>query len=88
MYNKSPKIIEALDKLCFPLLLNNASADKELILIDDISPAKQETDAFLENFIYVFSCICSHCISRCCCRINKEHQKNQGKAKRDGKRMI
>ena len=51
MYNKSSQVIETIDKLFLPSLLNNASSDKELILIDDVSPAKSETLALLDKYL-------------------------------------
>ncbi len=43
MYNNNKLILEILDNLFFPSLLNNASKEYEFILVDDISPLKKET---------------------------------------------
>ena len=51
MYNKSPKVIETIDKLFLPSLLRNASSDKELILLDDVSPAKAATNALIDKYM-------------------------------------
>lgn len=51
MYNKSLRVIKTIDKLFLPSLLNNASSDKELILVDDFSPAKSETRALLNKYL-------------------------------------
>lgn len=51
MYNKSPDVIETIDKLFLPSLLRNASSDKELILIDDVSPAKKETYSMIDKYL-------------------------------------
>jgi GT2 family glycosyltransferase len=54
MYNKSPGVIETIDKLFFPSLLNNASSNKQLIILDDASPAKKETEQLLEKYFQDF----------------------------------
>jgi O-antigen biosynthesis protein len=55
MYNKSPAVLETIDSLFFPSLLNNASSDKQLIIVDDASPAKKETELLLEKYIPEFN---------------------------------
>jgi len=51
MYNKKPSTLAMLDKLFFPSILNQASSDYELILIDDASPLKQETSIIIEKYL-------------------------------------
>lgn len=50
MYNGDNKILEIIDKLFFPGLLNNASKDKELIILDDCSPLKNETRKIINKY--------------------------------------
>ena len=49
MYNTRQPTIEVIDKVFFPGLINNASSDKQLILLDDCSPAQEETQALAEK---------------------------------------
>ncbi|MBN1644861.1 glycosyltransferase family 2 protein [Candidatus Woesearchaeota archaeon] len=51
MYNKKKSTIKIIDSLFFPSLLNNASKDKELILIDDCSPLKEETKILIKKYL-------------------------------------
>ncbi len=51
MYNKSQSTIDVIDKLFFPSLLNNASKDTELIILDDTSPMKKETALLIKKYI-------------------------------------
>lgn len=51
MYNKKKSTLKILDSLFFPSLLNNASKNKELILIDDCSPLKQQTKELVEKYL-------------------------------------
>jgi GT2 family glycosyltransferase len=51
MYNKEDSTIEVLDKLFFPSLINNASKDTEVIILDDASPMKKETKTLIERYI-------------------------------------
>ena len=50
MYNSKPEIIELLDKLFFPSLINNASPQKQFILIDDASPLASETKDIVNKY--------------------------------------
>lgn len=43
MYNAGPAVLEVIDRLFFPSLVRNGSADKQLILLDDASPLRKET---------------------------------------------
>jgi GT2 family glycosyltransferase len=51
MYNRKNSIIHLIDKLFFPSLINNASKDAELIILDDASPLKEETKALVEKYL-------------------------------------
>lgn len=51
MYNRNAGIVNVVDRLLFPSLLNNASEDVQLVLVDDVSPAKEETQKVLEKFL-------------------------------------
>ena len=51
MYNRKPATIETVDNLFFPSILNNASSDKELVILDDCSPLEQETRAMVEKYL-------------------------------------
>ncbi len=51
MYNSKGKTIETIDKLFFPSILNNASSDKELVLLDDCSPLREETEAMVARYM-------------------------------------
>lgn len=50
MYNATGRPLEALDRLYFPSLLNNASSDMQLILIDDGSPGKEDTGRLVDRY--------------------------------------
>jgi len=50
MYNAREKTIKVVDKLFFPGLINNASPDKQLVLLDDCSPAQKETEALVDKY--------------------------------------
>ncbi len=50
MYNKNTSILKIIDNLMFPSLINNASKDKELILLDDNSPLKKETEKIVKKY--------------------------------------
>jgi len=43
MYNARSPVLEVIDRLFFPSLVRNGSADKQLILLDDASPLRKET---------------------------------------------
>jgi GT2 family glycosyltransferase len=51
MYNRSLEVLEVIDKLFLPSLLENGGADRELILIDDCSPLKIETEAIIRKHL-------------------------------------
>jgi len=51
MYNGKKHIIEVIDNLFFPSILNNASSDKELTIIDDFSSLKKETKAVVDKYL-------------------------------------
>jgi len=51
MYNHNIGVVNIVDKLLFPSLLNNASSDKQLVLVDDVSPAALETQETVERFL-------------------------------------
>jgi len=51
MYNKDSSTIEVIDKLFFPSLINNASKNIELIVLDDASPIKRETALLMEKYL-------------------------------------
>lgn len=50
MYNKKGKTLEVIDKLLMHSILNNASSSKELVLMDDASPLKDETQRLIEEY--------------------------------------
>jgi hypothetical protein len=50
MYNARKPAIDIVDKILFPGLINNASSDKQLILLDDCSPAERETAELVEKY--------------------------------------
>ena len=43
MYNKKPGVIETIDRMFIPSVLNNGSKDKEIVIVDDCSPLEKET---------------------------------------------
>jgi GT2 family glycosyltransferase len=51
MYNKKQEVLDAIDNMLFPSLLNNASKDKELIILDDCSPLEKETKDLVEKYL-------------------------------------
>jgi GT2 family glycosyltransferase len=50
MYNRNRNVIETIDRLFFPSLLNNASTDYELVILDDHSWLEKETRTLLEKY--------------------------------------
>lgn len=52
MYNKKESTLEIIDKMFFPSLIRNASKDKELIILDDLSPMKVETENLIKKYIH------------------------------------
>lgn len=50
IYNKKQSTLDVIDKLFFPSLINNASTNKELIIIDDCSPLKKETRILIKKY--------------------------------------
>ncbi len=50
MYNRSAEVIEVMDHLFFPSLLQNASNDTEVILIDNCSILQKETEMLLSKY--------------------------------------
>jgi len=50
MYNRNPGIVDTVEGLLFPSLLNNASSNKQLILVNDKSPQDKETKEIVERF--------------------------------------
>ncbi|MFA7708468.1 MAG: glycosyltransferase, partial [Candidatus Pacearchaeota archaeon] len=50
MYNRSKSTIDVIDNLFFPSLLNNASKDTEVIILDDASPMKKETALLVKKY--------------------------------------
>jgi hypothetical protein len=50
MYNKNKSTIDVIDNLFLPSLINNASLDSEIIIIDDASPLKEETEALINKY--------------------------------------
>lgn len=51
MCNRGPEVLEIIDKLLFPSLLNNGRSDMELVIIDDYSPLKNETQTIVEKHL-------------------------------------
>ena len=51
MYNGRQKVLDIIDKLLLPSLLNNGNANTELILIDDCSPLKKETNVLIGKYL-------------------------------------
>ena len=51
MYNRKLEIIETIDSLLFPSLLNNGCLDTELILLDDRSPLQVETALLVAKYL-------------------------------------
>lgn len=49
MYNTRPETVEVIDKLLMPSLLNNSDSSKQLILLDDASPLRTETQIMLDK---------------------------------------
>jgi|GEM_PF-1020960 GT2 family glycosyltransferase len=50
MYNAGPAVLDVIDRLFFPSLLRNGSAEKQLILLDDASPLKRQTLALVQKY--------------------------------------
>ena len=51
MHNRKPEIIEVMDHLLFPSLLNNGGLDIELILLNDCSSLKNETETLVGKYL-------------------------------------
>lgn len=51
MHNRNKNVLEIIDNLFFPSLLNNGSKEMELILIDDYSPLKIETEKIVAKYL-------------------------------------
>lgn len=51
MYNRKPGVLETIDKLLFPSLLNNGGSDMELLIIDDCSPLENETGILVKKYL-------------------------------------
>lgn len=51
MYNKKNDILDIIDKMFLPSLIRNGSKDKEVILVDDFSPLKIETEKVIGRHI-------------------------------------
>jgi GT2 family glycosyltransferase len=49
MYNRKREVFDVIENLFFPSLINNASSDKELVIIDDCSPLEKETRQLVER---------------------------------------
>ena len=54
MYNRKEEVLGVIDKLFFPSLINNASKEMELILIDDCSPLSKKTDKLVKKYRGLF----------------------------------
>lgn len=50
MHNNNKLILDILDNLFFPSLLNNANKYYEFILVDDLSPKKRETELIIKKY--------------------------------------
>lgn len=70
MYNSSLYTIEVIEKLFFPSLLHNASREYELIIIDDLSPLQQETDALMSRYQPLLAAAFGNVVFR---RLEKNH---------------
>jgi GT2 family glycosyltransferase len=55
MYNATQDILVVLERLLFPSLCQNASPNKELILLDDYSPLRAQTNALVHKFKVEFT---------------------------------
>ena len=51
MYNKNKEVLETIDKLFIPSLINNGDKDTEVIIIDDCSPLKKETENIINKHL-------------------------------------
>lgn len=51
MYNAGPAILEILDKLFFPSLIRQADSSSQIILLNDCSPLRLETQKLVENYL-------------------------------------
>lgn len=51
MYNRKQEVLEIIDKLFFPSLLRNSNKNTELIIIDDCSPLKIQTDILIHKYL-------------------------------------
>jgi GT2 family glycosyltransferase len=49
MYNSNPNRLEVIDKLLIPSILRNSSSDTQLVLADDCSPMREETDQLIDK---------------------------------------
>lgn len=52
IYNKKQTTIDIIDSLFFPSLLNNASSDRECVILDDCSPLKKETKTLVNKYLF------------------------------------
>jgi len=55
MYNRKYEVLEVIDNLFFPSLLNNGNSEMELIIIDDCSPLFAMTLKTTKKYIYELS---------------------------------
>lgn len=55
IYNKKTEVIPMIDKMFFPSLLNNASKDKEVIILDNGSPLKDETKELIHKYLPILN---------------------------------
>ncbi len=51
MYNSRSRALEVIERLFFPSVLNNASSNKQLILLDDGSVLRRETQALVDEYL-------------------------------------
>lgn len=51
MYNSNPATVNLIEKLFFPSLLNNLSSRTQLVIVDDASPLKTETQKMVDRFM-------------------------------------
>lgn len=89
MYNRKSEVLEIITNLLLPSLLNNGSSNTELIIIDDCSPLKDETEALIGKYHRDLKCKFGNVIfTRNKSNLGEIRSINKGMYMAEGKRLI